>query len=345
MEDYPDRFSNEGELDEFLTRPRPELVEFVRTLSGPLLLLGVGGKMGPTLAILARRAALAAGRRLEITAASRFSQPGLRRLLEEYDIRTIPCDLMEEKSLARLPDAENVVYLVGLKFGTTQDPAATWAVNTLPPAHTVRRFPESRIAALSSGSLYPLVPVSGGGAREDHPLTPLGEYSNACVARERIFGYFSARNQTRMALLRLFYAVEMRYGVLVDIARKVWNCETVDLAMGYLNWIWQGDANELILRSLDLAEAPAAAYNLTHPQPVAVRDIALRFGELLDRPVRLDGTEAPTALLGDPSRICSRLGPPPTSLDRVMRWIGCWMKQGGVLLGKPTHFEVRDGRY
>ena len=345
MDPYPEYIESEEELEEVLTRPRQELIEFIPTLRSPLVLLGVGGKMGPSLAILARRAALAAGHALDIVAVSRFSHEDIRRRLERHDIHTIACDLMEDQPPGRLPDAENVIYLVGLKFGTTQNPAMTWALNTLVPAHVARRYAGSRIVALSSGSLYPLVPVSLGGAIESSPLTPLGEYPNACVARERIFEYFSSKNGTPMALIRLFYAVELRYGVLVDIAQKVRTGEPVDLTMGYLNWIWQADANEMIIRSLSLVGIPAVPFNLTHPDFISVREIALRFAERMGQSLHLVGQEAASALLGNASPICSLLGSPGTPLDRVLQWISHWLQGGGKLLGKPTHFEVRDGKY
>lgn len=340
----PETIENEAALEEVLTRPSPALVEAVRALHSPLVLLGAGGKMGPSLAMLARRAAQAAGRDLEITAVSRFSDPATRLALEAHDIHTVSADLLDPHALDQLPAGGDVIYLVGLKFGTAQNPAATWAVNTLAPERACSRYRGCRIAALSSGSLYPLTPVSAGGADETHPLTPLGEYANACVARERIFEYCSHRDGTPLALLRLFYAVDMRYGVLVDLAQKVYQGKPVDLSMGHVNWIWQGDANELILRSLALASAPPQAYNLTGPV-CSVRALALRLGELMDREVTFSGSEAPTALLGSPARLNAALGAPGTPPERVLGWVADWTRRGGRLLDKPTHFETRDGRY
>ena len=335
----------ESTLDELLTRPGPALVEFIKTIRTPLLLLGAGGKMGPTLAVMAQRAAQQASHRLEILAASRFSDETARRWLDDHDVRTICCDLMDSDNLRQLPDAEHIIYLVGLKFGTTQNPASTWAINTLVPANVCARYPRSKIAALSSGSIYPLVPIHSGGAAESEPLTPLGEYANACVARERIFEYFSHQNHTPIALLRLFYAVEMRYGVLVDIAQKVYAGEPIDLTMGHLNWIWQGDATERILRSLALVSTPPTPFNLTGSKTYSVRELALQFGKLLERRVRFTGAEAGTALLGDTRRLRGHLGEPSMPDEVVIRWIAHWVHRQGRLLGKPTHFEVRDGRY
>jgi nucleoside-diphosphate-sugar epimerase len=348
---HPEFIETEEALDELLTRPRPVLVEFVKTVSSPVLILGAGGKMGPSLAVLARRAADLAGHPLEIVAASRFSDGEKRRWLEERGVRTLSCDLLDPASWQTLPEARDVIYLLGQKFGTTNNPALTWAVNCLPPAYACSRYPTSRVVALSSGSIYPFTsvktftPVKAGGALETEPLTPFGEYANACVARERLFEYFSFQTGVSLALLRLFYAVDLRYGVLVDLALKVYAGEPVDLEMGYLNWIWQGDANEMILRSLALAQSPPQAYNLTGLRCESVRMITSKFSELFDRPVCFTGQESETALLGSPALLCGHLGEPPTPLEPVMRWIAHWVQNQGRLLGKPTHFEVRDGRY
>ena len=328
-----------------MTQPAPPLIEFIRTVSSPLLVLGAGGKMGPTMAVLARRAADAAGHKLEVVAVSRFSDAGSRRWLEERGVRTASCDLLDGQGVSQLPDAENVIYLVGLKFGTSQNPAATWAMNTLVPARVCERFPRSRIVALSTGNVYPLSEVSRGGSVETDALTPLGEYANAAVARERIFEFHSQRNGTALALLRLFYAVELRYGVLADIARKVHAGEPIPLENGSFNCIWQGDANEMILRALALAVAPPSGWNLCRPEIFSVRHVAVRLGELLGREPVFSGTEPATALTGSAARLCARLGAPQTPLDVMLRWTAHWVNQGGRDLGRPTHFEVRDGNY
>ena len=341
----PHLVRTEPELEEVLTQPGAELVELIKELPSPLLVLGAGGKMGPTLCVLARRAAEAAGHRLDVVAASRFSDEKARQWLETRGVQTATCDLLDANSIARLPDARNIIYLVGLKFGTAQNPSATWAMNTLVPARVSERYPDSRIVALSTGNVYPLSEVSGGGSVESDPLTPLGEYANAAVARERIFDFHSRRNGTSVALLRLFYAVELRYGVLVDLARKVLSGEPIPLVNGSFNCIWQGDANEMILRSLALAAAPPPAFNLCRPEVFSVKQIATQLGELLDRAPIFTGSESATALLGNPSRICSALGAPRTTLEDMLRWTAHWVKQGGRDLGRPTHFEVRDGKY
>ena len=328
----------EAELHDLLTRPRPVLVDFIRSVESPLVILGAGGKMGPTLAVLARRAAEAARHSLRIIAVSRFSDARARAALEKAGVETCEADLLQRESFRRLPDAPKVIYLVGLKFGTAQNPSLTWAINTLVPAYAVERYPMARMVALSTGNVYPLVPVKGGGATEEHPLTPLGEYANAAVARERVFEFCNPA----VTRLRLNYAVELRYGVLVDIARQVWDEQVIDLGNGFFNCIWQGDANEIILRSLSLEPGP---WNLTGPTIVSVRDVAEQFGERFSKKVRFANQESETALLNNPAKICKRLGPPPTALPTMIEWIAGWVRGGGRSLGKPTHFEVRDGAY
>jgi nucleoside-diphosphate-sugar epimerase len=342
---WPDRIPTEEALVELLTRPRPVLVEFIKTLRSPLVLLGAGGKMGPTLAVLARRAALGANHPLKVVAVSRFTNPASRQWLESQDVATIACDLLDRKSFDQLPDTENLVYLVGVKFGTSAHPAATWAANTLVPAYACERYPRARMAALSTGNVYPLVPTSGPGAAEDQPLAPVGEYGHTAVARERIFEFFSQKNATPLVLVRLNYAVELRYGVLLDVAQKVRDGRPVDVSMGHLNCIWQGDANEIVLRSLALAKSPPAVLNLTGPGKLSVRDLALQFARKFGRTPRFTGEESPTALLSNSHRCRELLGPPPTPLEPMVQWIADWLVQDGPTYNKPTGFERRDGQF
>lgn len=342
---FPDALRSEAELDAWLTRPRPELVRFIRTVSSPLVMLGAGGKMGPTLAALARRAADEAGHPLDIIAVSRFGSGTTRPWLEAHGVKTLGLDLLEPASSRELPEAENVIYLVGLKFGTSQNPALTWAVNTIVPFHIMARYPQSRIVALSTGNVYPLSPVAAGGSLETDPLTPIGEYANAAVARERIFEHCAQRTGARVALLRLFYAMELRYGVLADLAHRIHENAPVPLATASVNCIWQGDANDMILRSLALAGPAPSAWNLCRPECLAVRDLATRLGAELGRTPEFDGTPNPTALLGNAARLCRELGEPPTPIEVIVRWVADWVKRGGRNLGKPTHFEARDGAY
>jgi nucleoside-diphosphate-sugar epimerase len=342
---WPDPIHNETELDEVLTHPSPQLCEFIRTVSSPLLILGAGGKMGPSLAVLARRAAEAAKHPLKVIAASRFTDSASRAWLESRGVQTVSCDLIEAAEVARLPEAENIIYLVGLKFGTGKNPALTWAMNTLVPARVCERYPKARIAALSTGNVYPHADVAAGGAKETDPLTPLGEYANAAVARERVFEFCAARYGTPVALLRLYYAVDLRYGVLVDLATKIAQDEPIELGNGAFNCIWQGDANEMILRSLDLVATPPSAWNLCRPEVFSLRATALRLGELMGRAPKFEGTECSSAIVGNAARLCARLGSPAVSFDTLLRWVAHWVKTGGRNLGRPTHFEVRDGKY
>jgi nucleoside-diphosphate-sugar epimerase len=321
------------------------LVEFIKGVSSRLLILGAGGKMGPTLAVLTKRAAAEAGHSLEVVAVSRFGDGPAKEWLEARGVRTVCANLLEAKEVGALPEAKDIIYLVGLKFGTAQNPAATWAANTLIPARICERYPGSRIVALSTGNVYPQSEVSRGGSVESDPLTPLGEYANAAVARERIFEFYSRQNGTPISLLRLFYAVELRYGVLADIARKVQRGEPIPLANGAFNCIWQGDANEMILRSLALAESPPSVWNLCRPESFSVREMAMRFAELLAVTPKFSGSEAPSALLGNASKLSAALGAPLMPLETMLRWTADWVKQGGRSLERPTHFEVRDGNY
>jgi nucleoside-diphosphate-sugar epimerase len=341
----PLEIKSEAELEDVLTQPAPALVQFISRVTSPLVVLGAGGKMGPTLAALAKRAADQARHNLDVVAVSRFTDPHCKAWLEKRGVRTHSADLLNRADVDRLPESANVIYLAGLKFGTSQNPAATWAMNTVPPALVSERYSNSKIAALSSGNVYPMSNVNTLGSQEEDPLTPLGEYPNAVVARERIFEFYSRQNNTPAALIRLFYAVDLRYGVLVDIATKILRGEPISLANGYFNCIWQGDANEMIIRSLALAASPPARFNLCQPQVYSVRSVAVELGEHMQTPPLFADSEAPTALIGDPSRICQALGRPGTRFVQVLKWTADWVRRGGRNLNKPTHFEVRDGHY
>lgn len=335
----------ETALDDLLTEPRPALIDFIRGVASPLVVLGASGKMGPTLAVLAKRAANEAGVELDVIGVARFAEPASRSWLEERGVRAIACDLLDRARVDALPDAGDVIYMAGRKFGTSDDPTLTWTMNTVAPVNALERYRGSRIVALSTGTVYDLASVNGGGSREtDHP-EPIGEYANACLARERIFEYYARHHGTRVCLVRLNYAVELRYGVIVDIAQKVRAGEPVDVTMGYFNCIWQRDANEYSLRALDLTRAPASILNLTGRERLRVRDVALRLGELMGREVTVTGTESESAYLNDATRAFEHFGALPTSIDDIVAWTADWIERGGSTLGKPTHFEVSDGRY
>lgn len=341
----PFGIESESDLDARLTEPTPALVEFIPQIRSPLVLIGAGGKMGPSLAVLARRAAQAAGHDLRIIAVSRFTNPASAQWLEDRGVEVHRADVLDPTAVAPLPDSPNVFYLVGLKFGTAQNPAATWAMNTVAPWQIAQRYRDSRMVALSTGNVYPMTPVRDGGATESHPLTPLGEYPNAAVARERLLQFASQQNQTPMALLRLFYAVELRYGVVGDIARFIHTDTPIPLANGSFNCIWQRDANEMVLRSLALATAPPSVWNLCLPEVFSVRHTALRLAEQMNRTPRFIGEEAPTALLGNSKPLCAQLGPPSVGLNAMIEWTASWVRRGGLNWNRPTHFEIRDGQY
>ncbi|MFN7919194.1 MAG: NAD(P)-dependent oxidoreductase [Bryobacteraceae bacterium] len=339
------RLTNEAELDEFLSRPYEEDIEAMRGLGGDLMLLGVAGKMGVTLAIRARRAAAAAGVKMRVIGASRFGDAGARKQLEDAGVETIPVDLLDDAQLRELPDAANIIHLAARKFGSTGDEPYTWAMNTYLPARVAERFKHSRICLFSSGNVYPLVPVTGGGATEQTPLVPVGEYAVTALGRERMFTHFSSANGTRVAILRLNYAVELRYGVLRDIGEKVFGRRPVDLAMGNANVIWQGDANSAMLRSFALASSPPLVLNLTGPETISVRWVAERFGELFGVKPEFEGTEGNTALLNNAAKSFQVFGYPRVSVVQIIEWLAAWIGGGGRSLGKPTHFEARDGKF
>jgi nucleoside-diphosphate-sugar epimerase len=345
LEPFPRRIGSEQALDDVLTQPTPALIREIKSIQSPLILLGAGGKMGPSLAVLARRAADISGHPLKVIAVSRFSNPDARRWLEARGIETLSADLLDASEVARLPDSNNLIYLVGLKFGTAENPSLTWAMNTLVPHHVSQRYANSSIVAVSTGNVYPMSPVAQGGSLESDPLTPVGEYPNAAVARERIFEFQSRRLGTPVALLRLFYAVELRYGVVSDIARIIHRGDELPLANGFFNCIWQRDANEQVLRSFPLCQSPPSVWNLCQPRVFSVRETAVRLGELLGRAPRFSHAEADTALLGNAQRLCQRLGTPLVSMDSILECTADWVMHQRTLWNKPTHFEVRDGRY
>jgi len=337
---------SEAELDELLSSPTPETVEAVAHLGGDLLLLGAGGKMGPSLARLAKRSIDAAGLGHRVICVSRFGSGGLAARLREDGIETISADLLDRAQLASIPDAPNVVYLAGFKFGASAAPHRTWAMNAYLPALVAERFDEARIVALSTGNVYPQVPASSGGADESTPPEPIGEYAQSCLARERMFEYMAETYGTRSVLIRLNYATYLRYGVLVDVAGKVFRGEPVDVTMGWINTIWQGDANAVLLRALDLASAPPTVLNLTGPELVSVREAARELASLLGRPEpSFTGAEAEAALLSDASRCFSLYGTPRVPAGQLLEWTAAWVGAGLPTLGKPTHFETRDGRF
>ncbi|MGH3655509.1 MAG: NAD-dependent epimerase/dehydratase family protein [Micromonosporaceae bacterium] len=335
-----------AELEERLSRPRDVLVDDLRKLDGDILVLGAGGKLGPSLVRLALRGVAAAGSNARVYAVSRFSEPGLADALRDEGAEIVTADLSEDTALAGLPDVPNVVFLVGAKFGTSGREHTTWATNTYLPGRVARRYAGSRISALSTGNVYPLVPVTSGGCTEQTPVDPVGEYAMSCLGRERIFSHFAERDTTPTALIRLNYAVELRYGVLVDLARAILAGEPIDLTTGHANVVWQGYANEVTLRALRHAATPEPfVLNVTGPEMLSVRQAATAMGSLLGRDPRFAGAEAPTALLSN-AQHCHRLfGYPDVPLAELLEWTAAWVAADLPLLGKPTHFQRRDGRF
>jgi hypothetical protein len=342
---FPDRIRDVDHLHDLLSEPTPGVVETMRRLHGDILVLGVGGKMGPSLARMAKRASEAAGVRRRVFGASRFSTPSLPDQLRAGDIESITCDLLDRDDLAKLPDAPNIVFMAGMKFGSTGLEARTWAMNTYLPGMVCERFRGSRIVAFSTGNVYGLTPVLSGGSVETDEPQPLGDYAMSCLGRERIFEHFSRESDQPMAMIRLNYAVEMRYGVLVDLALKVLSGEPIDLSTGSFNCIWQGDANAQALQAFDHLSAPPLMVNVTGPETLSVRRISEGLGQLLGKVPRFAGSESPNALLANSARATGLFGYPRVGVPQMLRWIADWVSRGGESLGKPTHFEARDGKF
>lgn len=342
----PDAIRNVEQLESLLSTPTDGVVEVFKNLEGDLMVLGVAGKMGPTLACMARRAFDLAGQRdRRVIGVARFSDSACESWLNARGIETIRCDLLEPGALEQLPEAPYIVSMFTRKFGSTGQEGHTWAVNTWLPALVARKFRASRIVVFSTGNVYSLVPVTRGGSSETDPLYPVGEYGMSCLGRERLLEYFSREQGTPIAVIRLNYAVEMRYGVLVDLARKVLAAEAIDVTMGYFNVIWQADANAMALQALAQAATPPFVLNVTGPEVLSVRQVAARFGKIFGRAVTFRGEEAADALLSDASR-CRRLfGPPRIGAERLITLTADWLARGGETLDKPTRFEARDGRF
>lgn len=337
------------ELEKLLSEPLPEDIEFARKLEGDLVILGAGGKMGPTLTMRVEKSLRLAGSKSRLSAVSTFSDEPARERLARLGVQTIQADLLDDEAcpsrLSDLPLCPNVIFMAGMKFGATGRENLTWANNAYLPGRVAAHFRESRIVVLSTGNIYPLVPATSGGSRETDTPGPIGEYAQSCLGRERVFGYFSERHATKVCVIRLNYAVEARYGVLLDIARRVFAGEPLSVGMGYVNVVWQGDANSAIFRALGLARAPAEALNVTGLETLSTRDLAAEFGRRFGRQPLIEGAESETALLSDASRCRRLLGVPRVPVEWLLDLVVEWVKRAGPTYTKPTKFEVRDGKF
>lgn len=340
---YPDLIEDEATLDEIMTRPAEPVVELMRGLEGDILILGINGKMGLSLGRLAVRAIEEAGVDKKVIGVSRFSDHAGRQKLENWGVKTIQCDLLDADEVAGLPEVPNIIFMAGRKFGTQGSPELTWAMNTLVPARVCDVYKNSRIVAFSTGNVYPFTPVESGGATEDVTPDPVGDYAQSCLGREMIFTYYS--HNIPVLLFRLNYAIDLRYGVLNDLAQKVLNGKVIDLEMGYVNIIWQGDANAQALRCLPLCSSPARPLNITGPKTMSIRSLATELGRHLGCAPVFEGQESKNALLNNSWQATELFGPPNVDVEALIRWTAHWIKIGGPSLNKPTHFEVRSGKF
>lgn len=338
----PTSFRDEAHLEEFMSLPTQGLVEDLTKIDGDIAVLGVAGKVGPTLAMMAKKAAPTK----KVIGVARFSDPDVKKRLEQAGVETISCNLLDREAVARLPKIKNVIYMAGKKFGANEEAPFTWAMNAVVPAYVAEFFSNTRFVAFSTLCVYPFSPVNGAGATPDNtPPTPLGEYANSCVARERIFQFFSEKTQSPGRLARLNYAIDCRYGVLIDIALKVLHGEPIDIRTGVANCIWQGDAIAFILRCLLHGSVPAKAINIGTPQTTNVRRVATRFGEIFGKTPLFSGAEQPMAWHNDCTEAQRLFGNPTIDLETMIRWNADWLQRDLPLHHKPTHYEEREGNF
>ena len=332
---------DESGLEDILSEPNDATKEVLAKLNGDIVVLGAGGKMGPTLAMMLKKAST----KKNVYAVSRFSDKSVKHRIEKAQVETIEADLLNESAYNKLPRAENVFYMAGMKFGATGNQPLTWAMNSYLPTLVARYYRDSRIVAFSTGNVYPFVDRSSSGATEETMPDPIGEYAQSCLGRERMFEYFSQLYKTPVNLIRLNYANEPRYGIIVDLTFKILNDDPIDLAMGAVNLIWQRDANDYIIRAIALADSPPAILNVTGPEVIPVRHLAEHIATILNKKPRFVSQETETALLSDASRCIKAFGPPETSLDQMVSMIVQWVVSGKKTLNKPTKYDMRDGKF
>jgi len=332
-------------LEQELLKPSDALIADIKKIEGDIIILGVGGKMGPSMAKLARKAILEGGIVKRVIGISRFSEEGIREELEAEGIETVAADLLDEEQLAALPDAPNILYLAGTKFGTTGNEPFTWAMNSYLPGRVAERYKNSRIVVFSTGNVYPFVAINSGGLSEETTPAPVGEYGQSCLGRERVFQYFSERYNIPTLIYRLNYAIDLRYGVMLEIAKSVLADKPIDLTTGNVNVIWQGDANEIAIRSLLHCETPANILNVTGPETLSVKWLAEQFGPLLNKQPQFVNDTQPMALLNNASKAHKLFGYPHVTVRQMIEMTLAWLQAGGKTINKPTHFQERKGQF
>nr|WP_308742702.1 NAD(P)-dependent oxidoreductase [uncultured Anaerocolumna sp.] len=333
-------------LKESMYIPSEELVDDMKEIDGDIMILGVSGKMGLNLAKLVKRASNKSESMKKIYGVARFSESdGIREELESEGIETIKCDFMSEDQLEGLPKVKNVIYMVGYKFGTVGNEDYAWAINSYLPGRIASKYKDSNIVAFSTGCVYPLVKMSEGAPSEEFPPEAVGEYAQSCLGRERIFQYFSKQNKTPTTIFRLNYAIDLRYGIVSEIAQSVLNEWPIDLTMGHANVIWQKDACEMAIRSLRVASTPANIINVTGPETVSIRWMAERFAEKFNKTPKFIGSESDIALLSNASKAHAIFGYPKTTIREMIDITAEWLLNGGDTIDKPTHFQERQGKY
>lgn len=334
-----------ADLDEFMCRPSNALIDDIRKINGDIMVLGAGGKMGPTLCKLAVNAIKQAGLSKKIYAVSRFTNSIHSENLESYGVIVIKADLLDENSLSSLPDVPNIIYMAGRKFGTSDDQSLTWVMNVYLPGRIAEKFKNSRIVVFSTGNVYPFTDIDSGGSTENSPVGPVGIYAQSCLGRENIFRYFSNKYNTPMLMFRLNYAIDLRYGILLEIAKTVKSGKPLDITTGYFNVVWQGYANEIAIRSLPHCESPIRILNVTGFETVSAKETAYKFASYFNTTAVFTGSEQSTALLSNASKCMKLFGKPSVSLDEMISMIADWIKNEGETISKPTHFQERDGKF